>query len=100
MPDNTVSFITGKVVAANEIGNAFYNAKIETCVNTNNVGNSTIQGSMVTVIKDTIPLGQTWAIEPFIGGGANKFSFATTRAGTTLAIRWLVYTEVINIEWL
>ena len=100
LPDNTVSFITGKIVAANEIGNAFYNAKIETCVNTNNIGNSTIQGSMVTVIKDTIPLGQTWAIEPFIGGGANKFSFTTTRAGTTLAIRWLVYTEVINIEWL
>jgi len=100
LPDNTISFITGKIVAANEIGNAFYNAKIESCVNTNNIGTSTVQGSMTTVIKDSIPAGQTWDIVPFIGGGSNKFSYSTTRAGTTLSIRWLVYTEVINIEWL
>lgn len=100
LPDNTISFITGKIVAANEIGNAFYNAKIESCVNTNNIGASTVQGSMTTVIKDSIPGGQTWDIVPFIGGGSNKFSYSTTRAGTTLSIRWLVYTEVINIEWL
>lgn len=100
LPDNTISFITGKIVAANEIGNAFYNAKIESCVNTNNIGASTVQGSMTTVIKDSIPSGQTWDIVPFIGGGSNKFSYSTTRAGTTLSIRWLVYTEVINIEWL
>jgi hypothetical protein len=100
LPDNTISFITGKIVAANEIGNAFYNAKIESCVNTDNVGASTVQGSMITVIKDSIPGGQTWDIEPFVGGGNNKFSYSTTRAGTTLSIRWLVYTEVINIEWL
>ena len=52
---------------------------------------------MNTVIKDDIPAGQTWSIEPL--GATNRFSYSTTRAGTTNVIKWVVSTQVISIEW-
>ena len=53
---------------------------------------------MTTIIKDSIPAGQTWEIELFTGGGANKFSYATTRIGTTKTVK-AVYTKVVSIDW-
>ena len=52
---------------------------------------------MNTVIKDDIPAGQTWSIEPL--GATNRFSYATIRTGTVQTIKWAVSTEVISIAW-
>ena len=52
---------------------------------------------MLTIIKDDIPVGETWGIEPF--GGTNQFSYSTTRAGTTQNIKWAVSTQVVSIDW-
>ena len=53
--------------------------------------------SFQTVIKDDIPVGETWSIVPT--GGTNVFSYNSTRAGTTSTIKWVASTEVISIEW-
>jgi len=100
LPNNSVSFVRATVLAVNETGAGLYHAKLETSVSTNATGVSTVLSQMTTVIKDTVPSGQSWVIEPFVGGGSNRFSYATTRAGTTLAIKWFVYTEVVNINYL
>lgn len=100
LPNSSVTFIKSTVLAVNETGAGIYHAKLESSVSTNSTGVSTVLSTMTTVIKDSIPSGQTWSIVPFVGGGSNRISYSTTRAGTTLAIKWFVYAEVVNIKYL
>lgn len=93
---NTLNFITGHVIAVNPLG-VVYSAKIESAAFADGTGNVSILSSMNTVIKDDIPDGQTWSIVPL--GASNRFSYSTTRAGTTNVIKWIVSTQVISIAW-
>ncbi len=93
---NTLNFITGHVIAFNPLG-VVYSAKIESAAFADGTGNVAILSSMNTVIKDDIPAGQTWSIVPL--GALNRFSYSTTRAGTTNVIKWIVSTQVISIAW-
>ena len=93
---NTVNFITGNILGVNPQG-VVYTAKIESTVHANASGVVTCLSSMTTVIKDDVPSGQTWGIEPI--GSLGRFSYSTTRAGTTNNIKWVVCTQVIAIEW-
>ena len=94
--NNTLNFITGHIIAVNPLGTV-YSEKIESVVKCDNTGTVTILSSMNTVIKDDIPAGQTWSIEPL--GSSNRFSYTTTRAGTTNAIKWVANVQTISIAW-
>lgn len=94
--NNTLNFITGHIIVVNPQGTV-YSAKIETSLSCDAVGATTVLSSMRTVIKDDIPSGQTWDIQPL--ASSNRFSYSTTRAGTTNNIKWVVSTQVISIEW-
>jgi len=93
---NTLNFITGNIIAVNPTG-VVYGAKIESVAYANSIGDVSVLSSMNTVIKDDIPAGQTWDIQPL--GASFRFSYSTTRAGTTNVIKWVVSTQVISIEW-
>ena len=93
---NTLNFITGNIIAVNPTG-VVYGAKIESVAFANSAGLVSVLSSMNTVIKDDIPAGQTWSIEPL--GATNRFSYATIRTGTVQTIKWAVSTEVISIAW-
>lgn len=93
---NTLNFVTGNIIAVNPTG-VVYGAKIESVAYANSAGDVSILSSMNTVIKDDIPAGQTWDIQPL--GSSFRFSYSTTRAGTTNVIKWVVSTQVISIEW-
>ena len=54
---------------------------------------------MTTTVKDSVPTGQTWTINPFVSGASNTFSYNTTRAGTTRTIKWVAYVKVVSIDW-
>jgi hypothetical protein len=94
--NNTLNFITVHIIGVNPQGSV-YSAKLETTLLCDAVGLTTVLSSMRTVIKDDIPSGQSWIIEPL--GSSNRFSYSTTRAGTTNNIKWAVSTQVISIEW-
>ena len=94
--NNTINFITGRVIAVNPQGTV-YSAKLESVVTCGPAGATTVLSTMTTVIKDDIPTGQTWDIVPL--GSTNRFSYSTTRAGTTNTIKWLVATEIVSIAW-
>lgn len=96
IPSNTLSFITGHIIGCNPQGTV-YSAKLETTLLCDVAGATTVLSSMRTVIKDDIPTGQTWDIQPL--GSTNRFSYSTTRAGTTNNIKWAVSTQVVSIEW-
>ena len=70
---------------------------METALFCDNLGNTNVLSTMTTVIKDDIPTGQTWDIQPL--GSTNRFSYSTTRAGTTATLKWAAVTEVISIAW-
>ena len=94
--NNTLNFITGHIIGVNPQGSV-YSAKIESTLFCDAAGATTVLSSMRTVIKDDIPSGQAWDIQPL--GSPNRFSYTTTRAGTTNNIKWAVSTQVISIEW-
>ena len=95
--NNTINFITGHIVAVNPQGTV-YSAKLETALTCDALGATTVLSSMRTVIKDDIPAGQSWTINPL--GSTNRFSYSTERAGTTNTIKWIVSTQIISIEWI
>jgi hypothetical protein len=94
--NNTVNFITGHYLGVNPAGTV-HSGKIETVVYCDSSGNTNVLSSLVTVVKDDIPIGQTWSIVPL--GSVNRFSYSTTRAGTTNNIKWAVSVELVAIEW-
>lgn len=94
--NNTINFITGRVIAVNPQGTV-YSAKLESVVTCGPAGATTVLSTMTTVIKDDIPTGQSWDVVPL--GSTNRFSYSTTRAGTTNTIKWLVATEIVSIAW-
>tara|TARA_A100001234_G_scaffold119659_1_gene104935 strand:+ start:1135 stop:1635 length:501 start_codon:yes stop_codon:yes gene_type:complete len=96
IPSNTINFVTAHIIAVNATGTV-YATKFETSLFCNSVGNTTVQSTFQTVIKDDIPTGETWFIQPV--GALNRFSYSTTRAGTTSTIKWIAKTEVVSIDW-
>jgi hypothetical protein len=93
---NTLNFATGHIIAVNPLG-VVYSGKIESVIFADGTGNTSILSSMNTTIKDDIPAGQTWSIVPL--GALNRFSYSTTRAGTTNVIKWVVSTQIISVAW-
>ena len=94
--NNTINFITGNIIAVNPLGQV-YNAKLESTLFCNASGATSVLSTMTTIIKDDIPDGQTWSIDPL--GGTGTFSYNTVRAGTTNTIKWIAHTKVVSIDW-
>lgn len=99
LPSNTINFIESTIVAVNDTGGGSLVQKLESAISCDSAGNLAEMSTMTTIIKDSIPVGQTWTIDPFVGGSTNRFSYTTSRAGTTISIKWIAYTRVVSIEW-
>ena len=93
---NTVNFITGHFLGVNPSGVVF-TGKIESAVYCNAVGATSVLSSLLTIIKDDIPVSESWTVVPFTA--TNRFSYSTVRSGTVQTIKWVVSTEVISIAW-
>ena len=94
--NNTVNFITGHFLGVNPSGVVF-TGKIESAVYCSPAGATSVLSSMLTIIKDDIPVSESWTIEPTTA--TNRFSYSTVRTGTVQTIKWAVSTEVISIAW-
>lgn len=96
LDNSTINFITGNFLGVNPSG-VVYSGKIESTVLCNAIGNVTTLSSLETIIKEDIPTSESWEIVPFMA--TNRFSYATTRSGTTQLIKWIVSTQVVSIAW-
>ena len=96
LDNSTVNFITGHFLGVNPSG-VVYSGKIESSVTVDAVGSVTVLSNMLTIIKHDVPTGETWEIQPF--SATNRFSYSTTRSGTTQTIKWIASTQVISIAW-
>ena len=94
--NSTMNFVTGHFIGVNPSG-IVYTGKIESAIYCNGAGATSELSSMLTIIKDDIPVSESWTIVPFTA--VNRFSYATVRSGTVQTIKWAVSTEVITITW-
>ena len=94
--NNTMNFVTGHFIGVNPSG-VVYTGKIESAVYCSGAGAVSELSSMLTIIKDDIPVSESWTIAPFTS--TNRFSYSTVRTGTVQTIKWPVSTEVISIAW-
>lgn len=97
--NNTINFITTKVIGVNATGTGHYAVKFETNATVDGSGNVLILGELKTIIKDSIPTGQNWSVSSYGSGGPGEYSYSTNRGGTTDTIKWVAYTEVVSIDW-
>lgn len=99
IPNDTMNFITAHIIGVNSSGGGHYSIKIESSVTCNEIGNVQVLSSMETVIKDSVPSGQTWTVNTFDSGSANRFSYSVVRSGTSDFIKWIATVDVISILW-
>jgi hypothetical protein len=99
LPSNTINFVEASIIAINDNGSATLNTKLESAIEVSLSGVVTDLGTMTTTIKDSIPTGQSWTIAPFTGGAVNRYSYTTTRSGTTRTVKWVAYVKVVSIAW-
>ncbi len=96
LPNSTMNFITGHYIGVNPTG-VVYSGKLESVVYTASDGATSVLSSMETLIKDDIPVSESWTIQPFTA--TNRFSYSTIRSGTVQTIKWAVSTEIVSITW-
>jgi hypothetical protein len=95
----TINFITANIIGVNPTGVGYYSVKIESAASCSASGIITILSELVTIIKDSIPTGQTWTVSSYTAGAANTFSYSTTRSGTTDLIKWFAATQITSVVW-
>jgi hypothetical protein len=96
--NSTINFITAHAIGVNDSGGGHYSVKIESVATCSAVGSVQILSSLDTVIKDSIPSGETWTISPY-SASANTFSYSAVRSGTTVAIKWITHVEIVQVTW-
>jgi hypothetical protein len=96
---NTINFITANIVAVNSDGTGHYSVKIESHVTCDVSGDVSVLSELTTIIKDSVPIGQTWTVISYDSGSSNQFSYNTSRGGTTDTIKWMAYVQVSSVVW-
>ena len=99
LASSTINFINSYIIGVNNTGTGNYSLKIESVVTCSSAGDVQVLSSLTTTIKDSRPVGETWEVVPFDTGAQNRFSYSTTRAGTSATIKWISSTEVISVSW-
>lgn len=97
--NNSVNFITTKLIGVNADGTGHYVVNFEVNASVDGSGNVSLLSELKTIIKDSIPDGQTWTVASYGSGGANEYSYAVSRGGTTDTVTWTAYSEVVSIDW-
>jgi len=99
LPSNTINFITANVVAVGQGGTGVYSVKLETTVKCASNGDVSTLGSLTTVVRDDVPLNQTWSIVNYDQGNSNEFSFDVQANGATGVVKWIAHTQIVSVAW-
>lgn len=99
LSNNTVNFITSWIVGVNPTGVGHYSKKIESTITCNSSGVVSVLSNLETILKDSIPLGQSWSVSINESPTANRYELNAVRTGTTDAIRWFAHIDVVKVLW-
>ena len=96
---NSLNFINTHIAAVNSNGVGVLTLKLESAIRCDSSGVVSELSTMRTIIRDGVPSGEDWGIEPYVGGSAFRFSYTTTKSGTGAVVKWFASTEVVSIDW-
>ena len=99
LDSETINFIETSIIGVNDDSSVVLSTKLESAIQVSNAGVLTELSTMTTTVSDNIPNDQTWTVSPFLGAGANSFSYQTSRSGTTKSIKWVAYIKVVSIQF-
>lgn len=99
LENNTVNFITANIIAVGENGTGIYSTKIETTVKCASNGDVSTLSSLTTIIRDDVPLNQSWSVENYDTGNANEFSFNAEANGATGVVKWISHVQIVSVSW-
>jgi hypothetical protein len=101
LSSNTINFITAHVIGVNDTGAGHLSQKIESVVSVSNLGDVSELSNLTTIIKDSVPNGETWTVGLFDTGAANRFSYNASKSGGApgQTVKWLAYVQVVRIDW-
>jgi hypothetical protein len=99
LESNTINFITAHIVAVNSSGEGHYSIKLESTVSCSTLGDVQVLSELTTILKDSIPTGQTWSVISYDTGTANQYSYSTNRGGTIDTIKWVASVEIVTAIW-
>lgn len=101
LPSSTINFVTANIVGVNDTGNGHLSQKIESVVSVSSVGDVQELSNLITIIKDSVPNGETWTVQLFDTGSANRFSYSVSKSGGApgQTVKWLAYVQVVSIDW-
>jgi len=100
LSSNTINFITAHIIGVNASGGGHYSLKIESTVSCGSSGTVQILSELITVIKDSVPSGETWSATSYGAGAANQFSYSVVRGGTVVAVKWFAHVDVVQVLWI
>ena len=99
LPANSINFIETTIVGVNDNASAVLSTRLDSAIQVDAAGYLTELSTMTTTVKDSIPIGQEWTINPFLGGAVFNFSYQTSKTGTSRTIKWVAYVKVVSIDW-
>jgi len=99
LTNSTMNFVTAWVVGVNPDGTGHYSTKIESVISCGSTGSVSILSNLTTILKDSVPSGQSWEVSVNELPGLNRYEIITTRTGTTAAIRWFAHVDVVKVLW-
>lgn len=101
LPSASINFITAHVVGVNNVGVGHLSTKLESTVSVSSSGIVSELSNLITIIKDSVPTGETWTVELFDTGANNRFSYSVTKQGGVAGqtIKWVAYVQVVSIGW-
>ena len=101
LPSTSVNFITGHVIGVNNTGAGHLSTKLESVVRVDASGDVSELSNLTTIIKDSVPVGETWTVELFDTGASNRFSYSVSKQGGVAGqtVKWLAYVQVVSIDW-
>jgi hypothetical protein len=99
LQSNTINFITANIVAVGASGTGVYSTRIETTIRCATNGDVSTLSSMVSILRDDVPVGQTWTVENYDTGNAGEFSFDVAANGATGIVKWIAYVQVVSVSW-
>lgn len=101
LPSTSINFITGHIVGVNNTGAGHLSQKIESVVSVAPNGSVQELSNLVTIIKDSVPNGETWTVGLFDTGATNRFSYSVSKQGGAAGqtVKWLAYVQVVSIDW-
>lgn len=101
VPSSTINFVTGHIIGVNNLGTGHLSQKLESVVSVSSTGIVSELSNLQTIIKSSVPAGETWNVELFDTGANNRLSYSVQKQGGTAGqtIRWVAYVQVISIAW-